>query len=86
MPASKKKLAVNGAEIKDKSSGDKEIKAEFKKAKDSANKELEIYKNPDIIEACKKEGQEIPSQAVRRYLHKKKKIALQLIPIRLLNA
>ena len=31
--ASKKKLAVNRAEIKDKSSGDKEMKAEFKKAK-----------------------------------------------------
>ena len=33
VPASKKKLAVNGAEIKDKSSSDKEMKAEFRKTK-----------------------------------------------------
>ena len=81
VPASKKKLAINGAEIKDKSLGENEVTAQWKKtkkhfivdekfkktlkkiaeekAKESANKELEIYKNPDIMEACRKEGHRV---------------------------
>ena len=77
IPATKKKLNVNGTEIKDKDTNDavkkqwldlpkqnaaeKKLKSKLKaivirKAKDTANKDLEIYKDPEIIEACKEGG------------------------------
>ena len=71
IPASKKKLNINGLEVKDKKDfslqwrelkkdypTDKKLKTSFgtivvTKAKDPANKNVEIYKDKDIQAACK---------------------------------
>ena len=81
IPSSKKKLGVNGAEVKDKPSNEDELTKQWRsspkdyktetrlkiklkkiaeqKAKDAANKDLEIWKDTEIMEACNEEGKKV---------------------------